>query len=437
MNWLFANEAQGVMPESWYAATAEAPAPHPVLRGDHRADLCIIGAGYTGLSAALHAAKAGMSVIVLDAHRVGWGASGRNGGQVGTGLNWDVSVLDKAFGKQRADALWAMTEDAKKLTRSLLAKHAPDADYTAGLLQAAVTAQKADELAQEAELMRARFGYDTTICDAAQVEAHIGTKAYAGAVLDLDAGYCHPLRYAFGLAQGCDAAGAQIFERSTVHKIDVGTCHNSARSPHTVRTDTGTVSAKFIIQATNGYGAHLNRKTAARVLPINNYIAATEPLGARAPITKPMAVYDSKFVLNYFWQSRDGRLIFGGGENYGKRFGEIEPRVRKQLSEIYPELSDVKFSHTWGGTLAVTATRLPFVGQVADGHYSAGGYSGHGLVLATFAGRACVNAMRGDTVEFDMLQRLPSPALPGGAVLGGLITNAAMRWMALKDGLFH
>jgi gamma-glutamylputrescine oxidase len=437
MKWLFANEAQGVMPKSWYAATAEAPAPHTGLHGEHRADLCIIGAGYTGLSAALHAAKAGMSVIVLEAHRVGWGASGRNGGQVGTGLNWDVSVLDKAFGKQRADALWAMTEDAKKLTHAFITEHAPESDYTAGLLQAAVTAQKADELAREAELMRVRFGYDTTMCDAAQVETYIGTKAYAGAALDMDAGYCHPLRYAFGLARACNAAGVRIFERSAVHKIDVGMGSKPAGGPHIIRTDTGTVSAKFILQATNGYGAHLNRKTAARVLPINNYIAATEPLAERAPIKKPMAVYDSKFVLNYFWQSLDGRLIFGGGESYGKRFGEIEPRVRKHLSEIYPELSDVKFTHKWGGTLAVTATRLPFVDQVAEGHYSAGGYSGHGLVLATFAGRACVNAMRGDPDDFKILQSLPSPALPGGAVLGSLITNAAMRWMAFKDKLFH
>ncbi|MCF6443843.1 FAD-binding oxidoreductase [Nereida sp. MMG025] len=420
--WLFANEPQGHYPSSWYAQTCEGLAHFDPLRGEAKAELCVIGAGFTGLSAALHAALSGMSVIVLDAHRVGWGASGRNGGQVGRGWNWDLQKLTAKFGRGEAEHFERLAIKARQMTLDLMAQHAPDAQFQAGLLAASFAQAPRDQ----PRVLKTLNGLGHTLSplDANQMAGTLGTKAYQSGVLDTTSGYCNPLAYAFGLARACVAAGVVFHERSTVHKI----------APGMVQTDAGRVTARFTLNATNGYGAHLTRKTAARVLPINNYMAATEPLGLSAPITRPVAVFDDKFVLNYFWQTQDGRLIYGGGESYGRRFPrDIAARVRKNLMGIYPDLSDVTFTHTWGGTLAVTATRLPYVADLGDGLFTSGGYSGHGLVLGSFCGALCVDAMLGKRDDFDCVGRLPTPALPGGSVFGGAITSAAMRWMALKD----
>ncbi|WP_371157644.1 NAD(P)/FAD-dependent oxidoreductase [Jannaschia sp. 2305UL9-9] len=422
-SWLHANGDRGRWPETWYGAGLEVPAPFPPLAGERQADLCIIGAGITGLSAALHAAEAGLSVIVLEAQRVGWGASGRNGGQIGSGFNWDQQALERRLGKD-ARALWNLSEDAKRLTKRLITDHAPAADYRAGVLSACLSDAELDAAGAKAGWMNDTHGTTLTVLDRAQVRARIGSQAYAGGVLDMSAGYCNPLAYVLGLARAAVRAGVTIHEGTEVHRIS-----------DVVATARGRVRARFVLQATNGYAAHLTRKTAARVLPINNYIAVTEPL-ATPPMAEPVAVADSRFVVNYFWQTADGRLVYGGGESYGKRFpGDIAGRVRANLSRVYPELSDVRFDHAWGGTLAVTATRLPYLAEVAPGVFSAGGYSGHGLALSALFGKVAVEAMRGDRARFDLLGRLPVPALPGGRWLGGLAAQAGMVFGAMRDRL--
>lgn len=422
--WLFANEAQGAYADCWYAQACTMLPRFDPLRGGAQADLCVIGAGFTGLCAALEAAKSGLSVIVLDAHRIGWGASGRNGGQVGQGWNWNLLKLRAKYGPQKAAKLDAIAQDARAMTLDLMHRHAPEAGFKAGLLSASFEGPPKDRDAY-LSAMRAH-GHDITPLDATQMAEITGSAAYRSGLLDATSGYCNPLAYALGLARACVDAGVVFHERSTVHRI----------APQRVATDAGHVTARFILNATNGYGTQLTRKTAARVLPINNYMAATEPLGDRAPMRRAVAVYDDKFVLNYFWQTGDGRLIYGGGESYGKRFpSDIDARVRSNLTEIYPQLSDVSFTHTWGGTLAITATRLPYVADLGDGIFTSGGYSGHGLVLGTYCGTLCARAMMGERGDFDLVANLPTPPLPGGAAFGGLITTAAMGWMALKDRL--
>jgi gamma-glutamylputrescine oxidase len=218
----------------------------------------------------------------------------------------------------------------------------------------------------------------------------------------------------------------QLFEVSEVHRITAGR----------VQTSGGEVRAPFLVHATNGLGPHLTRKVAARVLPINNFIAVTEPLGDAAPMPDPVAVADGRFVVNYFWQTKDGRLVYGGGESYGKRHPvDIATRVRANLARVYPNLSEARFDYAWGGTLAVTATRLPFVADLGQGVFAAGGYSGHGLALSGLAGKALAEAIDGDGARLGVLAQLPVPALPGGRMFGGAMTTAGMMWAAMRDRL--
>ena len=423
--WLHANGDRGRWPATWYAEGLALPAPRPALQGDRRADLCVIGGGLTGLSAALHAAQGGRSVVLLDAQRVGWGASGRNGGQVGSGLNWSQRKLTKHLGEPAARVLWRLTEEAKALTRALIAAHAPEAGYRPGIVGAQRTPHEARHAAEEAEWMRRHYGAEREVLDGAALARLIGTDAYAGGTLDPSAGVCNPLALALGLARAAERAGVRIHEGTEAH--DIGDA---------VATPGGTVRAAAVLHATNGYAPHLTRAKGARVLPINNYIAVTEPLGARAPMPRPLAVADSRTVVNYWHQTADGRLLYGGGESYGRRFPlDIEAKVRLNLARTYPALADVRFTHAWGGTLAVTATRLPFVAEVSPGHYVAGGYSGHGLALSSLAGRVVAQAVLGDRAPLAAMEALPVPALPGGRWVGGAATNAAMALGALKDRL--
>ena len=431
---LFANDRAGQYPASWYAATATPPAPCAPLTGDARVDLCVVGGGYTGLSAALHAARAGLSVVLLEAHRVGFGASGRNGGQVGSGQRLDQITLEAMLGEDDARALWSLGEDAKALVRDLIAAEGmDDCPFVPGVLHADWTQGGLRESLSLADHMRRRYGYDQleAFPDATSLRQVLGSPAYKGGVLDTGAGHIHPLRFAFGLARAAAAAGARIHEGTVVQRVEAGV-------PARVVTATGTVTADAVVLACNGYLGDLESRVAARVMPINNFIVATEPLGDRAAeiIARPVAVADSKFVVNYYRLSEDGRLLFGGGESYGYRFpSDIAAVVRKPMREVFPQLADVRIDHAWGGTLAITMNRLPALLHPAPGVWSASGYSGHGVALATLAGRMLAQAIGGGSAGFDLLARLPQRRFPGGARLRSPLLVLAMTWFSLRDRL--
>lgn len=431
MNLLHANDRPGRYPQSWYAATTTAPEPFAPLKGETRADVCVVGAGFTGLSAALHLARAGLDVVLLDAQRVGFGASGRNGGQLGTGQRQDQITLEKMVGRDEARKLWDLGQDAKALVKALVAEHGIDCHLKPGIAHLGFTRAEMDAEHRYAEHLARHYDYEIEPLDAEAGRALCPSPSYHGGTLDMGAGHLHPLAFAFGLARACAAAGVRIFERAEVHDITQG-------RPAAVRTDAGRVTADHVILAGNGYLGGLNRKVAARVMPINNFVAATEPLGEEAArvLVRDVAVADTRFVVNYFRLSHDKRLLFGGGETYGYRFPtDIAALVRKPMTRIFPHLADVPIDYAWGGTLAITMKRLPYLARVAPNMLSASGYSGHGVGMATLSGKLMADAVSGDAAGFDTMARIPTTPFPGGAALRSPLLVLAMSWYAMRDRL--
>ena len=432
MNLLYANDRRGEYPPSWYAATATPLKPFAPLKGAQKADVCVIGAGYTGLSAALHLAQAGRDVVLLDAQRVGFGASGRNGGQLGSGQRMEQDALEALMGEPEAAKLWDLGEDAKDLVKSLIAEHKIDCHLKPGVAWTGSTDGEVRHLHEYANLLVTKYDYDQLeTLDHAALQSVCPSPDYRGGILDIGAAHLHPLNYALGLVRAAAAAGVRIHERSAVHHIDEG-------APATVRTDAGHMVADHVILACNGYLGGLNRKVAARVMPINNFIAATEPLGDRINDVLPrdVAVADSRFVVNYFRLSHDGRLLFGGGESYGYRFpSDIAAKVRKPMSVVFPQLSDVKIDYAWGGTLGITMKRLPYLTRIGANMLSASGYSGHGVGTATHAGQLMARAIQGDGDGFDTMAAMPTMPFPGGPAMRSPLLVLAMSWYAMRDRL--
>ena len=432
MNLLYANDVRGQYPRSWYAATAHPLDRFPMLKGDHTADVCIVGGGFTGLSAALHLAQAGRDVVLVDAQRVGFGASGRNGGQLGSGQRMEQDALEHLVGKTRARAYWDLAEDAKALVKGLIAEHAIDCHLKPGVAWTASHRTDLDHMHGYADLLADTYGYDQIEkLDHAALQTICPSPDYIGGMLDMGAAHLHPLNYALGLARAAVAAGVRIFETSPVH-------HISDTTKPVVQTDAGRVTADHVILACNGYLGGLNKQVAARVMPINNFIAATEPLGDRIQDVLPrdVAVADSRFVVNYFRLSHDGRLLFGGGESYGYRFpADIAAKVRKPMAQVFPQLADVKIDYAWGGTLGITMRRLPYLARVGKQVLSASGYSGHGVGTATHAGQLMARAVMGDSEGFDLMAALPSQRFPGGPAMRTPLLTLAMTWYAMRDRL--
>lgn len=432
MNPLYRNDQPGQFPNSWYAASTDIPAERAALSQDIVADVCIIGAGFTGLSAARHLAAKGMEVVVLDAHRVGFGASGRNGGQVGSGYNSDQATLAKKLGADAAKALWVLAEEAKQDVRDNCATHIPEARFKPGVAHGFYNPKEAASYAADAAYLADTYGYDQIeVLGAEAMRDIVKSPLYQGGLLDMGAGHIHPLRYAIGLAKLAEAAGARIYERTEVTQITHG-------DPVTLTTPNGEVKARHVIIAGNGYLPNIDKKTAAKVMPINSFICATEPLGDRAAdvLGRDIAVADSKFVVNYYRMSEDNRFLFGGRESYSIGFpADINTALIQRMTALFPQLSGVKVDYVWGGTLGITMTRLPAVQRVAPNIVSGAGFSGHGVALSGLAGKVMAEAIAGQAGRFDTLAGLKVPSFPGGPAFRAPLLTLAMTWYALRDRL--
>ncbi|MEM1100470.1 MAG: FAD-binding oxidoreductase [Pseudomonadota bacterium] len=425
MNPLFRNDRPGAFPPSWYAATAEAPPQRPPLEGEAKVDVAVIGAGFTGLTCALELARRGVNVAVVEAHRAGFGASGRNGGQVGSGFNIDQRTLEAELGQDTARALWDLSMEAKAMVRDFCAAHAPEARFTPGVAHGAWKAGELRDLLEDAEHLARAYNFETSPLTGDAFRALVRSPVYKGGVIDRDAGHVHPLRYCLALAREAEAAGATLFEGSPVTRLVDGALH----------TDRGTLRADQIVLAGNGYLPDIEPRYAARVCPINSFIAATEPLAdPTSVLAEDFAVADDRFVVNYFRLSEDGRLLFGGRENYGIGFPkDITTRLRQRMLHLFPQLAEARIDYVWGGTLGITLRRVPLVRELSPGLWAAGGFSGHGVALTAIAGRILAEAIMGDRGRFETLARLPCPPFPGGARSRAPLLTLAMTWYSLRD----
>ena len=313
---------------SYYAATAPAVAPRPALAGSERADVCIVGAGFTGISAALHLAERGYSVIVLEAERVGWGASGRNGGQVGSGMRESMDDLERTLGPSRAESLWALSEEAKAIIAERIARHGIECDWRPGNLLASTRARYMGWIEAEAEFCQRRFGYrGYRMLSRAEMREEVASDCYVGGRMDAGGGHLHPLRFVLGMAAAAAAAGARIFEGSRAERIRWG-------RPAEVSTARGVVTAEHVVLAGNAHLGRLEPRIEPRIMPIVNHQLATEPLGERRAgslARSGACVHSTKFVVDYFRCTPDHRLLFGGGETYSDRPPDDLAGVRSRL----------------------------------------------------------------------------------------------------------
>lgn len=430
MDILRINDPEGAHPASWYAATADAPERYDPAEGDLRADVCVIGGGFTGLSAALHLARAGQDVVLIDANRLGSGASGRNGGQVGTGQRVEQPELEKLVGFDDARKLWDIGLEAVALVRTLAKAGGTDPGYRPGIIHADHKPRLADDSRAYVAHMHEVYGYGRMrYLGAEEIRHEVGSQGYHSGLLDMGGGHLHPLRYAFGLARLAADAGVRVYENTRMTGLD-GT---------TVITERARIQADRVVLAMNGYHNNAEGSLARRVMPINNFIVATEPLApeqAAGVIRSGYAVADSRFVVNYFRLSADNRLLFGGGESYGYRFpSDIAAKVRRPMAQVFPQLAQTRIDYAWGGTLGITMSRLPHFAQIAPGVLSASGFSGHGVAMATMAGKMLAEAVSGQATRFDLMAGLPTARFPGGTLLRAPLLVAAMMWYALRDRL--
>ena len=415
---------------SWYEDTAGPRPEYPALDGDRTCDVVIVGGGFTGLSAAAHLAKAGANVVLIEAHRFGDGASGRNGGQLGTGQRAWAEELEGEYGFSRAKALFDLAEEAKAHLLEFAAVNNIEIDYMPGQMSVAHKQRHVDDYKAHADIMASRFGYPhIAFMDGRETAERLGSTHYFGGTRDTGTGHIQPLKLVIGTAKVAALAGAQLFEQTPSTGII------SSGGKVKVTTPKGTISAEKCLIGVNAYGGTLEPVSAAHIMPIGSFIGATVPLGADTKVLPGgEAVDDSRFVVRYFRKSRDGRLLFGGREIYGVNDPkDIHIHIRRQISELYPDLKDVEITHGWGGYVGITVPRKPFVREVMPNVISAGGYSGHGVMLSNFFGKLYAETVAGNRDRLKLIEDLNIPAFPGGRSFRTPLLFLALNWFALRD----
>lgn len=415
---------------SWYEDTVGERPEYPPLDGDFSADVVIIGGGFTGLSAAAHLAAAGTSVVLIEAHRFGDGASGRNGGQMGTGQREWAEETEAALGFTRAKGLFDLAEEAKAHLLSFAKTNGIEIDFMPGQLSVAHKPRYVRHYQEHVEIMASRYDYPhITFMDRKETEQRLGSTHYHGGIRDIGTGHIHPLKLVVGTARVAAKAGASLHEGTRATGI------SSQGGKVRVTTAKGTITASKALIAVNAYNDKLEPITSSHVMPIGSFIGATVPLGDDCPVLPGYeSVDDSRFVVRYFRRSRDGRLLFGGREIYAPGDPkDLHGPIRRQIVEVYPQLKDVELTHSWGGYVGITMPRTPFVREVMPNVISAGGYSGHGVMLSNFVGKLFAETVLGNRERLRLFEELKIPPFPGGTKLRTPLLFLALNWYAMRD----
>jgi gamma-glutamylputrescine oxidase len=415
---------------SWYADSVPASPLRTPLRGDHATDVCVLGAGYTGLSAALSLAERGYRVTILEAHRVGWGASGRNGGQAIVGYGCEVDTLERLVGHADARRLFDFSRDGMALLRHRLRHYAIDCDWRDGHASVPISLRQEKTLRQGLLTLAERYDYPLQWWDQAALRTQLDSPRYRGAMFDAASGHLHPLAYAQGLARAAEGLGVVIHEASPVVELVRGT------RPQ-LRTAQGTVSAGQVVIAGNAWLQGIAPELESRIMPVGTYIGASEVLGearARSLIRNDMAVADVSWALDYFKLSTDHRLLFGGRASYSAL---PPPGLRgvmtRRMHQVFPQLADVRMDQVWGGYVDITRNRAPHWGRLTPNVYFAQGFSGHGVAATGLAGAIIAEAIAGQNERLDVFERIPHGRFPGGKLLRMPLLVAAMSWYKLRD----
>ncbi len=417
----------GAQLKSWYETSVEAPPSLPILTDDIVADVCVVGGGFLGLSTALCLAEAGVDVVLVEGARLGAGASGRNGGLVLPGFTATNAELAAATDAATARKLWDYSVDAVERVKQRVEKHGVACDLKSGVLTAAVATGHARRLARDAGDLRRDFGYDgLELLSAEEARRLVRSDRYQGGVLDRSAAHLHPLAFLHGLARAAIAAGVRIFERSPATQAD----------GERVVCAEGSVKARHVVLAANVGAGELSPSLRRTILPLHTFMISTEPMGAeraRRVIPGDVAVYDTQVALNYFRMSADHRLLFGGGITAGPRPRDwIERKLRKAMTEVFPQLSDLRIDHAWSGALDMTANRVVQAGRTSDGLWHAQGFSGHGLALTIRTGEALAAAIRGDDRDLALFASVRHSAIPGGRRLAPITMPLGVAYEKLR-----
>lgn len=418
---------------SWYEATARRQAPQPALAGDVETDVCVVGGGIAGCSTALHLAERGYRVVLLEAERVGFGASGRSGGQLLPGYASGMAKLATQIGKADAKRLWDISVEGIELTRDLIDRHRIDCDLAWGHMQVGIKPRQRDELKEWQREQEDDYGYrKLQFLERSEVAQRIASKRYVAGLYDSGAGHLHPLRFTIGLGQAAIAAGVRLHENSRVVAIDRG-------PTVTIRTEGGSVRAKYVALCANIGHNDLSRTLARKTIGIASYMVATKPLGearAAALLRDNIAVADINWIIDYYRRSPDHRLLFGGRVSYSG----IDPlgtarATRQRMLNVFPQLADAEIEYAWGGIIDISMSRAPDFGRLDPNIYYLQGFSGHGMVLTSIAGKIIAESIAGQAERFDIFAKLRHHDFPGGRLLRRPTLVLAMTWFRLRDFL--
>ena len=421
----------GAYPDSYYAASRNIERAPTVLEGDVQADVAVLGAGYSGLSTAIHLAEKGYKVAVVEGARVGWGASGRNGGQIVNGLNASLDTIRRRYGEEAGAFVGGLVQEGGRIIRRLVSTYGIDCDLKDGNIYAAYTAAHMKDLEHKKALWK-RYGMDDhQLLDREAMRRLVNTDAYVGGMLDTTGGHMHPLNLTLGEAKALESLGGTIYEQSPVTKVE-----HEAEKP-VIHTAKGRVTANVAVICGNAYLGHVVPKLVSRVMPVSTQMMATEPLGrerALSLIPSDMCVEDVRYILDYFRLSADNRMIFGGGTVYGGTDpADVRAKLRPNMEKVFPSLKGVKIDHAWSGNFALSFSRVPQMGKIGRNTYFAHGYSGHGVTGSHLFGKILSEAIDGDLSRFSQFEKLPWIPFPGGRMFRAQYSTIGSWWYQFKD----